>query len=170
VAHDFNNYLTVIQGSAELLTDEISLDSPLLPAKRVATLTPSPPPQPRSDSAVGGDETILVAEDEVMVRSLVVRHLIRAGYRVVEADDVPSALAAAKGIGRLDLLVTDVTMPSGTGLDPADALRSSDPELRVLYVSGYPPRDTLAEGDSLLQKPFSKLQLLGAIRASLAAA
>lgn len=117
-----------------------------------------------------GSETILVVEDDDDVRAYTVEMLRELGYRVVEAHDPTSALRLLE---RQDdpvrLLLTDVVMPIMSGRELADAARLLQPELRVLFTSGY-PRDAimqagrLEEGVELLSKPFTFLGLSERVR------
>jgi PAS domain S-box-containing protein len=108
----------------------------------------------------GGQETVLVVEDDAPVRAIAVRALRARGYQVVEAADGVEALAAAEHHGRrIDVLVTDMVMPRMGGLDLARKLRSLRPGLPVLFTSGYADdgTDQLAEIQDarFLQKPFT---------------
>jgi two-component system cell cycle sensor histidine kinase/response regulator CckA len=113
-----------------------------------------------------GDETVLVVEDERMVRRLSVRVLESAGYHVIEAQDPREALRlVAEQEAPIRLCVTDVVMPEMSGKQFADALAEISPETRVLYVSGYTQntivyRGVLEAGVSFLPKPFTARQLL----------
>ncbi|MEZ5100460.1 MAG: PAS domain S-box protein [Thermoleophilia bacterium] len=117
-----------------------------------------------------GHETILVAEDEPAVRTLVRRVLERSGYTVLETGDPREALTAAlRHEGRIDLLVTDVIMPGLSGRELARELTAARPGLRVLFVSGYTDDDVLRVGvtrneAAFLQKPFTSEQLLARVR------
>jgi two-component system cell cycle sensor histidine kinase/response regulator CckA len=108
-----------------------------------------------------GMETILLVEDEPMVRQLATRVLQQLGYTVLEAADGAEALRVAqRDSGRIDLLVTDMVMPQMNGNALADRLRAVYPQLKVMLISGYsdirPSQRRLAEqGDTLLQKPFT---------------
>jgi two-component system, cell cycle sensor histidine kinase and response regulator CckA len=126
-----------------------------------------------------GSETVLLVEDDDSVRAPLRKALDRYGYRVVTASDGEDALerfnAAA---GAVDLVVTDIVMPHMSGPQLVDRLRDVNPEVRVLYVSGYPERslelvnERSSEGFggwALLQKPFTPDQLVREIRATLAA-
>jgi CheY-like chemotaxis protein len=104
--------------------------------------------------------TILIAEDEPTLRSMIRRTLVRSGHTVLEAADGELALAAARAhAGPIDLLVTDVVMPNLGGAEAARLLASERPGLGVLFMSGYswgeslPPSDP-AKGIAYLQKPF----------------
>lgn len=121
----------------------------------------------------GGTETILVAEDEAQVGSLVERTLTAAGYRVVLTEDGRDAMKAiTETDGRIDLLLTDMVMPFCDGRAVADAVRGHNPRARVLYMSGYSEAlasHFLAEPDSddLLSKPFTPTELLRRVRNAL---
>ena len=117
----------------------------------------------------GGNETILVAEDEEAVRVFVQRVLSRAGYRVLAAANGPEALAMASTLPRLDLLFTDMMMPGMSGRELVLQLSETHPEARTLYASGYSD-DALLYGvgqDSrspYLPKPFTADVLLARVR------
>ena len=120
------------------------------------------------------EQTVLVAEDEANVREVVVRALEESGYRVCSAARPDEALSLAARIGgQVDLLVTDIVMPGGSGHRLAHRLRQLYPNLRVLFISGY-GADTYAApelpGARFLQKPFGLDELLGHIRDILAEA
>jgi len=115
-------------------------------------------------------ETILLAEDDAGVRALVERQLSRAGYRVLAADGPEAAEAAARSCpGPIHLLVSDVVMPGRSGPGLAESVRSARPEMRVLFMSGY-PRDSIGHGGSIdegvafITKPFAGDALLRAVR------
>jgi PAS domain S-box-containing protein len=128
---------------------------------------PASPPPPTV--ARGGSETVLVVEDEPLVRAVTARALAAAGYRVLVAADGGEALDIAAREPRLDLLVTDVIMPGKSGRAVADELRRERPGLRVLFVSGY-PRDAISRagvldsGVEFLPKPFTALVLQERVR------
>jgi PAS domain S-box-containing protein len=120
--------------------------------------------------SVAGSETLLVVEDEPVVRSLAVRALVDQGYRVLQAADGPSALAASRAYqGELHLLVTDVVMPGMNGRELAERLAAERPGLRVLYVSGYTEHavvrhGVLEKGIAFLSKPFDLRDLTRTVR------
>jgi PAS domain S-box-containing protein len=116
-----------------------------------------------------GRETLLLVEDDPMVRSLAVEALKLKGYRVLHAGDGKEALAAAQTAGRIDLLITDVVMPRMTGRELAERLRVSAPSLRVLFMSGYPGSlgEQLGRNVDLLEKPFTSLTLVNRVRQAL---
>jgi two-component system cell cycle sensor histidine kinase/response regulator CckA len=121
-------------------------------------------------TSVLGSETLLVVEDEPVVRSLAVRALVDQGYKVLQAADGPAALAVAGAYGgEVHLLVTDVVMPGMNGKELADRLAAERPGLRVLYVSGYTDHavvrhGVLEEGIAFLSKPFDLRELVRTVR------
>ncbi|MCG2768269.1 MAG: PAS domain S-box protein, partial [Anaerolineae bacterium] len=85
-----------------------------------------------------GTETILVVEDDRPVRNLAVRVLEGAGYTVLAAEGVEDAVEQVeRHCGSLDLLLTDVVMPDGSGAELADRIAQIHPDTRVVYMSGY---------------------------------
>jgi len=120
-----------------------------------------------------GSETILVVEDNEMVRRLARRLLEGAGYTVLEASDGRAALALVSQAGpRPDLVLTDVVMPSMGGLQLAEALEEIQPGMRLLFMSGFTENGTihrgiLDPGDNLLHKPFTRHDLLRRVRQAL---
>jgi PAS domain S-box-containing protein len=114
--------------------------------------------------------TILLTEDEDDVRELLDEMLVSHGYKVLVAANAAEALTrAAEFSGKIDLLLTDVVMPGGTGRDLARKLSGVRPDMRVLYMSGYPehgatPGSVLEPGVPFLSKPFSRDLLLEKIR------
>jgi PAS domain S-box-containing protein len=135
-------------------------------------------PAPRKESAATitpGSGTILVVEDEAIVRRLMRKVLESAGYTVVEADHPARALEIARGDTPIDLVVTDVVMPEMNGAELALRIHEHRPQLRVLYTSGYTrgavsERGVIALGDEFLQKPYSNRALTDKISTLLAAA
>jgi CheY-like chemotaxis protein len=117
----------------------------------------------------GGRETVLVAEDERVIRELVERALSRRGYRVLVAADGREAIEIAEAhAGRIDLLVSDVVMPRVGGPELARTLRRRAPALRVLLMSGY-SADALREGQDVpgsefVAKPFTPDELARRVR------
>jgi two-component system cell cycle sensor histidine kinase/response regulator CckA len=109
----------------------------------------------------GGSETILLVEDEEAVRAIVSKILQNKGYTVLEAHHGHEALQICKDHqGPIHLMVTDVVMPHMSGSELAERLTSLRPELRVLFMSGYPDKaivhhGVLGAGTSFLQKPFA---------------
>ncbi|MEA2452758.1 MAG: hypothetical protein QOG04_1468 [Actinomycetota bacterium] len=117
--------------------------------------------------------TILVVEDEAPVRELIGRILKREGFDVIAAASGAEALeiCAVRDLG-IDLLLTDVVMPQMSGPALRDLVHPLRPEMKVLFMSGYTDeliakRGVLAEGETLLSKPFNSTQLLTGVREAL---
>jgi CheY-like chemotaxis protein len=121
-------------------------------------------------SMMRGTETILLVEDEEIVRVLATRVLGNFGYKILEAADGMEALEVCEHHeGPIDLVVTDVVMPGMSGTDLAGALESVIPQTPVLFISGYTggaliEHGVLEEGMSFLQKPFSRERLAQKVR------
>jgi two-component system cell cycle sensor histidine kinase/response regulator CckA len=110
-------------------------------------------------------ETILLVEDEPAVRSLFVRALVREGYCIHEARDGREAVELFERHGEtIDLLVTDLRMPTMGGLELARRLRARRPSMKLLCVSGYPGTDVPFLEAEFLAKPFSRDALLAKVR------
>jgi signal transduction histidine kinase len=136
---------------------------PAVNEKPVRVEEPKESPLPR------GTETILLAEDDEVLRTLTARILTSQGYKVLEASDGVEALRVAeKHGGALDLLTTDMVMPSMGGHDLANELSARRPGLKVLFVSGYTDdavgRGELQPGDAFLQKPVDPKILARKVR------
>jgi two-component system, cell cycle sensor histidine kinase and response regulator CckA len=118
-----------------------------------------------------GAETLLVVEDEAAVRKGLAEALRRLGYSVFEAPNAEAALRIARGSDRIHLLLTDVVMPGPSGYELAAWIRSSQPRLRVLYMSGYVPAAAgsplRSEDEPVLQKPFTLEELARRVREAL---
>ena len=118
----------------------------------------------------GGSETVLLVEDEDMVRKLASELLAEGGYTVLEANGGEAAIHLGKEhTARIDLLITDVVMPNLSGKEVAEQLRAIHPETRVLFMSGYTDEAIVHHGivDSgiaFIQKPFSERTLAQKIR------
>jgi two-component system cell cycle sensor histidine kinase/response regulator CckA len=119
----------------------------------------------RPAAAPMGQETLLVVEDEPVVRSLAVRILTRLGYHVLAAEDGPKALAVSRSHkGKIDLLVTDVIMPGMNGREVAERLTAERTSLKVLYTSGYTDdvivrHGVVEAGLDFLPKPYGPAAL-----------
>ncbi|MDB5758797.1 MAG: hypothetical protein JWM30_2086, partial [Burkholderia sp.] len=118
----------------------------------------------------GGNETILVAEDDPDVQSTVVDILSTLGYRVLKADDGEGALVILRSGMHIDLLFTDVVMPGPVrSVELARQARLLVPDIAVLFTSGYPQNaivhgGRLDEGVELLSKPYRRTDLARKIR------
>ncbi len=134
------------------------------------TESPSAPAPTKAPAPMRGTETVLIAEDEAMVRSLAREILEAAGYRVLEAEGGEQAVQVAVGhTGPIHAFLSDVVMPGLTGPEAAERIRAVRPELRVLYMSGHGDYPAIESGKPaadapLLAKPFSPSALTARIR------
>ncbi len=118
-------------------------------------------------------ETILLVEDEELVRDVAIRILTEHGYEVLVASSGGAALALIDSHpGTIDLLLTDVVMPGLTGRELAELVSEARADIRVLYMSGYPEtviasQGVLDQGISFLSKPFKAADLIDHVRAVL---
>lgn len=125
---------------------------------------------PAGPSAIGGDERILLVEDEPQVRALTARILAQAGYSVHEAGDGRTARQLAESLtDPIDLMITDVVLPDLNGRALHLALGRERPSMRVLYMSGYTAdvithHGVLEEGVDFIQKPFNVAALVHKVR------
>ncbi len=135
-----------------------------LPRHHGDAAAPQAIPQIRPDHHTEDGETLLVVEDEPVVRALVVDLLHGLGYRTVEAADGAAALRILQSDQRVDLLVTDVGLPHMNGRQVYDAARVTRPDLKVLFMTGYAENATLASGFlrpgmEMITKPFAMEKL-----------
>jgi signal transduction histidine kinase/CheY-like chemotaxis protein len=118
----------------------------------------------------GGSETILLVDDEELVRSFEREVLLDGGYTVLEASSPRYALALSSAhSGAIDLLVTDVVMPRMSGRELAEAIAGDRPGIKTLYVSGYPSgaitrHGVLEHGIAFLPKPLTRHALAHKVR------
>ena len=124
----------------------------------------------RPAEVAGGNETVLLVEDEPVVRELAVATLREKGYTVVEAVNGEEGLRMARQHdGKIDLVLTDVVMPVMGGKEMADALRTSHPDTKVLFTSGYTEdalghHGVLRPGILFLPKPYLTATLARKVR------
>jgi PAS domain S-box-containing protein len=114
-------------------------------------------------------ETVLVVEDEAVVRGLIVEVLGDLGYRAIEAADGPAGLELLQSRARIDLLITDIGLPGLNGRQIAEAGRQVRPGLKVLFMTGYAENAAIASGFlepgmSMITKPFAMEALATRIR------
>ena len=145
----------------------LNLYLPRLQLPAAEAISAAPPQAPR-----GSGERILVVEDDHVVRMLIVEVLEELGYQLIQAGDAQSALGLLEQHPPLDLLLTDVGLPGMSGRQLADAARQRQPELKVLFATGYAEgaqvRDGyLGSGMEMIAKPFSFEALAGKIKAML---
>jgi two-component system, cell cycle sensor histidine kinase and response regulator CckA len=120
--------------------------------------------------AAGGNETILVVEDEEGLLELVERILSKAGYEVFVARNGGEALLVQENCNKsIDLLLADIIMPHLNGKELFERFRVSDKGMKVLYMSGYPDRTIQERGidtsdGQLIRKPFDSYELLTRVR------
>ena len=126
---------------------------------------------PIDDTSVPrGRETILVVEDDELVRGITVRSLRALGYRILLAEDGEDAMQVVeRHAGDIDLVVTDVAMPRMGGPELADKLTARNPSVKVLFVSGYSEQElsermVLARNRAFLDKPFTASMLARKLR------
>jgi two-component system, cell cycle sensor histidine kinase and response regulator CckA len=147
----------------------------------VATLSSTRRPAAVTDGHRNGDAeiskraTLLVVDDEEMVRRLAARMLVTSGYRVLEAHDGHEAVRMLqRDAHRIDGVLTDVAMPGLNGRQLGDTIARCWPRVRVLYMSGFPAQRVLMEAaidpsQPFIQKPFTEEQLGRKVRELLAA-
>ncbi len=136
----------------------------------VVAETAAPVVAKTSPQSTNGAETILLVEDDISVRSLIVRTLSKYGYHILEARDVPDAIAiASKKNGTIHLLLTDIVMPVMNGPNLAQIVVRDHPAIKVLYVSGFSWSTAVGAGSmsaraAFLAKPFTPATLAAAVR------
>ena len=114
-------------------------------------------PKVENHAVAAGTETILLVEDDEMVRNLIRETLVRAGYNVIDAAtpaDAPRLASAYQQ--KIHLLITDVIMPKVSGRQLAQQLAGQRPDMKVLYISGY--TDSAVVNSGILQKEVASLQ------------
>ena len=120
--------------------------------------------------AAHGTETVMIVEDDEMVRSLVRETLEREGYKLLDTSDPVEALRMAQNFrGPIQLLITDVVMPRVNGRELAEQICSQRPDIKVLYMSGYTDSAIVNSGIlqkevAFLQKPFTPTALTHKVR------
>ena len=146
-----------------------------LPAHEAEAKSPKArlPARPK-ESELWGSGTILLVEDEHMVRTVTERGLTRHGYKVMSASNGEDALELLAGGEHVDLLISDVVMPVMDGPTMVRAARKDWPDLPILFMSGYAEEQLRKSIDidnvAFLPKPFSMIELAEAVRSVLGAA
>jgi DNA-binding response OmpR family regulator len=111
--------------------------------------------------------TILLAEDEALLRELGETILRQAGYNVLTAPDAKELVSLLNGYSEnIDLLLTDIVMPGLSGQELAHLARERWPRIRVLYMSGYSDEEleSLLRDSAFLQKPFTPSELMAKVK------
>lgn len=128
---------------------------------------------PEDAELIGGDETVLVVEDEKRVRDLIIKRLEKLGYNVLAAEDGKQAMAVLEEFDDIQIVITDLVMPGGmSGYDLARFVAERHKSVKVLLTSGY--AEDLVNGGKLsssalplLRKPYSQAGLAAAVRSCL---
>src|SRR5450759_2262200 len=170
--------LSMIYGFARQSNGHVTIDSTLgqgtsvklyLPRHRGEIAAQHEQALKAAEHATTG-ETVLVIEDEPVVRGVILEMLAEQGYRTREAVDGPSGLKILRSNERIDLLVTDVGLPGMNGRQVADQARETRPDLKILFVTGYAESVAIADGFlqpgmEIIPKPFYLDNLSRRIRA-----
>jgi PAS domain S-box-containing protein len=162
--------LSMVHGLASQLGGALVLSSkPGLGTNVELWLPQAPEPTEPEQSAVapaagGGKGTVLLVDDEVLIRMSTADMLGEAGYDVVEASSAEEALKLFDSGPPIDLLVTDHLMPGMTGGELAHALRERHPDLPMLIISGYAETDGMPSDLPRLTKPFREADLIAVVR------
>jgi signal transduction histidine kinase/ActR/RegA family two-component response regulator len=170
--------LAMCYGIAKQADGHIMVESAPGQGTRMTLLLPRVPAAlspavPSAAELPRGTETILVTEDDAVVRMLTARTLRELGYTVLEADSAAAGrICSEQHAGPIHLLLTDVVMPGGGGRELAESLVAARPDLRVIFMSGYTGavvirRGVTEESVRFLAKPFSPATLALAIRRAL---
>lgn len=131
-------------------------------------------PISRNEHPHGQGRTVLVVEDEQSVRAMVMEVLQDQGFRAISATDGAAGLEVLESEAHIDLLITDIGLPGLNGRELAEAARRRRPELKILFMSGYPPEtprtaEPSRQSDLLIVKPFTLNALLDRIHDTLQA-
>ncbi len=132
-------------------------------------------PEPAAPASLGGNETILVVEDDAALRELISTALRKYGFTVVEAGHGDEALLICEQAkAPIHLMLTDVVMPQMSGRVLAEQLAALHPEMKVIFMSGYTGdaivhHGVLDSGLNFIQKPFKVLSLIEKVRGVLGA-
>ena len=170
--------LSMIYGFARQSNGHVTIDSKIGQGTAVRLYLPrhhgdiaaSQASAARTAEHAADGETVLVIEDEPVVRGVILEMLDEQGYRTLEAVDGPSSLKILRSGERIDLLVTDVGLPGMNGRQVADQARESRPDLKILFITGYAESVAIADGFlqpgmEMITKPFDLDHLAQRIRA-----
>jgi signal transduction histidine kinase len=170
--------LSMIYGFARQSNGHVTIDSKIGQGTSVRLYLPRHHGDSAAEHASAGraaehaatGETVLVVEDEPVVRGVILEMLAEQGYRTLEAVDGPSGLQVLRDHERIDLLVTDVGLPGMNGRQLADQARETRPALKILFITGYAESVAIADGFlqpgmEMITKPFDLEHLSQRIRA-----
>jgi PAS domain S-box-containing protein len=170
--------LSMIYGFARQSNGHATIDSKLDRGTSVKLYLPRHLGQSSAEQATGVNadqhaatgETVLVVEDEPVVRSVILEMLADQGYRTIEAADGPAGLRLLRDNKQIDLLITDVGLPGMNGRQLADQARETRPDLKILFITGYAESVAIADGFlqpgmEMITKPFDLDNLSRRIRA-----
>jgi PAS domain S-box-containing protein len=170
--------LSMIYGFARQSNGHATIDSKLDRGTSVKLYLPQHHGQSSAEQAAGvhasqhaaTGETVLVVEDEPVVRSVILEMLADQGYRTLEAADGPAGLRLLRDNKQIDLLITDVGLPGMNGRQLADQARETRPDLKILFITGYAESVAIADGFlqpgmEMITKPFDLDNLSRRIRA-----
>jgi PAS domain S-box-containing protein len=174
--------LSMIYGFARQSNGHATIDSKMergttvrlyLPRHHGDIATPNASTARKVGQAASG-KTVLVIEDEAVVRAVVIEMLAEQGYRTLEAVDGPTGVKILRSSERIDMLVTDIGLPGMNGRQVADQARETRPGLRILFITGYAESAAISEGFlqpgmELITKPFDLDHLAQRIRAMISA-
>jgi PAS domain S-box-containing protein len=170
--------LSMIYGFARQSHGHVTIDSTLgrgtsvklyLP-RRHGDVAAQHPSAPKGAEPVATGETVLVVEDEPVVRGVILEMLEEQGYRTLGAVDGLSGLRILRANNRIDLLITDVGLPGMNGRQLAEQARETRPDLKVLFITGYAENAVLSNGFlqpgmEMITKPFDLEHLSRRVRA-----
>jgi PAS domain S-box-containing protein len=169
--------LSMIYGFARQSNGHATIDSKLGQGTSVRLYLPRhhgeialrPRASARQAEHAASGETVLVIEDESVVRGVILEMLVGNGYRALEAVDGPAGLKILRSDRRIDLLVTDVGLPGMNGRQVADQAREIRPGLKILFITGYAESVAISDGSlhagmELITKPFDLDHLAWRIR------
>jgi PAS domain S-box-containing protein len=170
--------LSMIYGFARQSNGHATIDSKLDQGTSIKLYLPRHHGQLPAEHAPGVNagrhaatgETVLVVEDEPVVRGVILEMLGDQGYRAIEAADGPSGLRLLRMNEQIDLLITDVGLPGMNGRQLADLARETRPDLKILFITGYAESVAIADGFlqpgmEMITKPFDLDHLSRRIRA-----
>ncbi len=191
-AHEFNNLLKIIAGNTEIILSQLHESDPLRPpieevkqaGESAATLTrqllslgskqiPEPKALDLNEPVTKANETILLVENEELLRNLISKTLDEIGYRVLKAENGSEALfICQQHAGSIALVLSEAVLPGISGPDLLDQLKYIRPKMKVLYLSDNEDRSIFKDHSHnshwvLLQKPFTPEELTQKVRETL---